>query len=287
MTIIKLKGGLGNQLFQYALGRSIALVHHKQVKFDLSWFDRFPQRKYKLGNLNTRVEVATKTEIIALRQWKRKDGKRYLPLNFFRKKGALHIEEAGYFFHPETLNSVEDSYLDGNWQSEKYFKDIAKIIHEEIALKEKTNENFEQLAQNIRGSDSISLHIRRGDYATAKVQRILKLCSTKYYHEAINLMKNKVQNPTFFVFSDDTEWVKGNVKTNAPTVFVTDGNLKDYEELILMSKCKHNITANSSFSWWGAWLNDNQNKIIITPKEWFNDKSKNMKDLIPKSWIKN
>jgi hypothetical protein len=286
MIIVKLKGGLGNQLFQYALGRSIALAHHKQVKFDLSWFDRFPQRKYKLGHFNTEVDIATKIETIALRKWKRKDGKRYLPLNFFRKKEALHIEESDYRFQHKILKVLDNTYLDGNWQSEKYFKNIENIIREEIILKEVVNENLKQLTQRIQENNSVSLHIRRGDYTTVKVQRVLKLCSPKYYHQAIEFIKHKTKKPTFFVFSDDIEWVKDNIETNTPTIFVSNGNLEDYEELMLMSKCKHNIIANSSFSWWGAWLNNNPDKIVITPKEWFNDKNKNINDLIPSHWIK-
>lgn len=286
MIIIKLKGGLGNQLFQYALGRNIALTHHKQVKFDLSWFGKFTQRQYKLNHFNTRIEVATKREIIALKKWEKKDGRKYLPLNLFRRRDAIHIVEKDFRFQKDILNTKDNTYIEGNWQSEKYFKNIENIIREEIILKEEVSENFKKLSQNIKESSSVSLHIRRGDYTTAKVQRVLKLCSPEYYHEAIKFIKHKTKNPTFFVFSDDIEWVKDNIKTNMPTVFVSDGNLKDYEELILMSKCEHNITANSSFSWWGAWLNNNPNKIIITPKEWFNDESKDTRDLIPDYWVK-
>ncbi|HED37756.1 MAG TPA: alpha-1,2-fucosyltransferase [Ignavibacteria bacterium] len=287
MIIIKLKGGLGNQLFQYTLGRSLEFVHHKQVKFDLSWFDKFPQRKYNLSNFNTKVDIATKIEIIMLREWKmKKDGRRYFPLNLFRKKHALHIEENYYHYQDKILEVRNNTYLDGNWQSEKYFKNIENIIRKEITLKEKVNENLKRNMQEIKECNSVSLHIRRGDYTTVKVQCILKLCSPEYYNQAIEFVKNKTKKPTFFIFSDDMEWVRNNIETHTPTIFVSDGNLKDYEELILMSRCKHNIIANSSFSWWGAWLNDNQNKIVIAPKKWFKDTSKNTKDLIPESWIK-
>jgi len=141
--------------------------------------------------------------------------------------------------------------------------------------------------QKIKEKNSVSLHIRRGDYLTMqKAIDTIGVCPLDYYDKAIREITRKIKNPTFFIFSDDINWVKENLKTNSPTIFVSGGKLKDYEELILMSKCKHNIIANSSFSWWGAWLNNNPNKIVIAPKKWFKDTSKNTRDLIPESWLK-
>ena len=145
MIIIKLKGGLGNQLFQYALGRSIEIETVRKVKSDSSWYKQFPQRQYKLNNFNTKVDTASFFEMARIRKFEKKDGRRYLLLNLFRKKDALRIKEKEFGFQPDILNIKKDAYLEGNWQSEKYFKDIENIIREEITLKEKINENFNQI----------------------------------------------------------------------------------------------------------------------------------------------
>lgn len=286
MIIIKIKGGLGNQLFQYALGRSVEIKTGKKVKFDLSWYKQFPQRKYRLDKFNTRVDVANFFEIIQLRKFEKKDGRRYLPFNLISKNRAIHIKENDFGFKAELLNIKQDTYLDGNWQSYKYFDAIEEILSKEIALEEKTGEDFNKILKKINNSNSVSLHIRRGDYTTKKVQQVLKLCAPEYYRKAVDLTQTKVINPTFFIFSDDIEWAKKNLKIDFPMIFVSNGNFKDYEELILISKCKHNIIVNSSFSWWGAWLNNNPNKIVTAPKNWFRDKTMNIKDLTPNSWIK-
>ena len=284
MIIIKLKGGLGNQLFQYALGRSIAITQHKEVKFDLSWFDNFKRRKYSLCHFNTRVNIANKKEIISLKKWERRDGYKYLPLNLLRKKSASHVKETGCCFKEEILKVPNNTYLDGNWQHEMYFKAIENQIRKEITLKKKAGSIFNNLVQVINKSNSISLHVRRGDYTTEKVQRILQLCTLDYYHRAISSMEDKVSQPTFFVFSDDIKWCKDNIKLKSSAIFVSGKGLEDYEELILMSKCRHNIIANSTFSWWGAWLNDNPNKIIIAPRKWFSTADMEQCDIIPHTW---
>lgn len=285
MIIIKLKGGLGNQLFQYALGRNISSSTNKEVKFDLSWFKHFPQRQYKLDNFNTKVDVANFFETIGIKKFKRKDGRRFLILNLFKRHQSVHITEKEYNFQPQIFQLNKNSYLEGSWQSYKYFKDIKNTIREELTIKEKTSEPFDKIMKKTKEVNSVSLHVRRGDYTTEKVQQVLKLCSLNYYRKAISVIKEKINNPTFFIFSDDIEWVKKNLKTNSPTVFVSDYKIEDYEELLLMSMCKHNIIANSSFSWWGAWLNNNPHKIVIAPKKWFNDENIKTKDLISKDWV--
>lgn len=286
MIIIKIKGGLGNQLFQYALGRSIEINTNEPVKFDLSWFKKFSQRKYQLNNFNTKIKKASFFDILGIKSFEKKYGRKYLIFNIFKRKNSKHIKDTGFSFDKEILNSKKNTYLDGNWQSEKYFKDINKIIHKELTLYKKPNKDFKKLEKTINETNSISIHIRRGDYTTAKIQKVLKLCTIKYYNKAIKIIKNKVKSPTFFIFSDDIEWAKKNIQTNCSTIFVSNNKLKDYEELILMSKCNHNIIPNSTFSWWSAWLNQNPNKIVIAPIDWFNNKTKKTKDIIPENWIR-
>jgi hypothetical protein len=145
----------------------------------------------------------------------------------------------------------------------------------------------EMLSVKIKNEESVSIHVRRGDYISIpKNNELYETCSESYYSEAMNLVKAKFPNAVFYVFSDEPEWFRKNVKVNVPLVYVTHNvGEKSYEDLILMSQCKHNIIANSSFSWWGAWLNDNKNKVVIAPQKWFKDKSKDTKDLIPQKWI--
>lgn len=285
MIIIKMCGGLGNQMFQYALARNITILNNIEVKLDLSWFEKFKERKYTLPCFKIEKNIASKKEVIRLKKFQRRDGRLTLIYNLFRKKNASHIKEKSSSFKPEILNIKNNTYLEGHFQSEKYFKNIRNIIQKEFTLKNQTKK-FKKIKKQIIENNSTSIHIRRKDYTTEKVQKTLCLQPLAYYLNAIKKIKDSINNPVFFIFSDDIEWAKNNLKINLPIIFVSDKGLQDYEELILMSKCKHNIIVNSSFSWWGTWLNNNPKKIVYAPKKWFNDKSKNIKDLIPESWIK-
>ncbi|MCG2694793.1 alpha-1,2-fucosyltransferase [Candidatus Parcubacteria bacterium] len=287
--IVGIGGGLGNQLFQYALARNLTISKNKKVKFDLSWFDTYKDRRtYKLNYFNTIAEIATKKEVARLKKYERKSGHFSFFHNYFIADDSIFIKQknAGSF-EPKIFNIDKSVYLFGVWHSEKYFENIKDNIRKEITLKKELGEILKKTEEKMQNSKSVSLHIRRGDYITdQKAVKILGVLPLNYYHKAIKIISSKIQGPIFFIFSDDIDWVKENLKINFPTIFVSNNNTKDYEELILMSKCKHNIIANSSFSWWGAWLNQNPNKIVIAPKNWFRDKSINTKDLAPEKWIK-
>ena len=285
MIITKLTGGIGNQMFQYAMARAVAHLNKTGLMLDISWFDRVKthtRREYSLGNFNISGELF-KSGIfhrilfkISFLENLRSPQKRY----YIKEKQIFH-------FDPEVFKISENVYLDGYWQNEKYFKDTEEIIRKEFTLKNPFNKTISEIAEKISEANSISLHIRRGDYIEDKITNQLHgVCSLGYYSKAIDRILEKVSKPSFFIFSDDIEWVKNNLKLNYSTVFVSDNPIKDSEELILMSKCKHNIIANSSFSWWGAWLNQNPQKIVIAPKQWFKDSSIQTDDLIPYSWQK-
>jgi len=285
--IIKLGGGLGNQLFQYALGRSLALTKGKEVKFDLSWFEIYKERVPKLNHFNTAVEIATKRETKKVKKYGRKFGRFAFLYNLFFINESIYIKPKDFGFNPEIFDIRKSVYLDGIWHSEKYFKNIENIIRQKITLKETPGKYFKQMEEKMNTTNSVSLHIRHGDYLTMqKAIDIIGVCPIDYYYKAVEKISSKKANPTFFIFSDEINWVKENLKIDFPMIFVSNGKFKDYEELMLMSKCKHNIIANSSFSWWGAWLNQNPNKVVIAPKNWFKAKNINTKDLIPDDWIK-
>ena len=252
MIIIKLIGGLGNQLFQYALGRNLAYINQTEFKLDITGFETYKLYSYSLQNFNIVENFATEVEIAKIKKtglWKLADK---LKPHYRRSV----IKYKGYDFEPNILKLSGNFYLDGYWQSEKYFKDVENIIRKEITLKEPLPDKYEALIDNIKNSDSVSIHIRRGDYiSNKKFSKIYNLLDEKYYQRAVKFIAEKISNPRFFIFSDDIEWAKRNLDIPYPKIFVSGENeMKDYEELILMSLCKHNITANSSFSWWGLGL---------------------------------
>ncbi len=261
MKIIKLQGGLGNQMFQYAYGRALELTGEKII-FDTSFFNGGKAKKdiarnFELNNFNIRTKAIFSNEKHPLTR----------PINKILVKLRLKP--------------------DGFWQNVKYFKNIEKEIREEFTLKKPLDEKFNNISKQIGNTPSVSIHIRRGDYVNnAKTKAIHNVCELEYYNKAINIIKSQINNPNFFVFSDDIEWVKNNLKTDSPTFWVSNLKGEDYEELVLMSKCKHNIIANSSFSWWSAWLNQNPDKIVIAPKQWLSNKTADVLDILPESWIK-
>ena len=284
MIIIKLNGGLGNQLFQYSLGRKLSIKNNDVFKLDLSDFTKDNPRSYGLGKFNIIENFASDKDINKIKKsgvWKLVD-----KLKPYCKRSVIKYK--GYDFDPNILKLSGNFYLDGYWQSEKYFQDIENIIRKEVALKNPIENKYADLISQIKNTNSVSIHIRRGDYITnKKFSKVYNLLDEKYYQKAVKFIAEKINDPFFFIFSDDINWVKQNLNIPYPKIFVSGENeIKNYEELILMSLCKHNIIANSSFSWWGAWLNQNPSKIVISPDKWFNDKISDAKDLIPPEWIR-
>jgi len=293
MIITKLTGGLGNQMFQYAAGRCLAEKYQTALKLDISGYKDqrgITPRQYALGIFNIKKEFAVDNDVgyVIIFFNSNKVGKIFLKFyNLLPIKYRHYTKEPHFNFYPQFFNAGDNSYLDGYWQSEKYFKEIGEIIRQEFILKKEYFKLNADLLNLIKQTDSISLHIRRSDYITNKsANQTHGTCSIDYYKMAIERVVKQLRNPYLFIFSDDIQWVKDNLKTDLPTTYVSDGNYKDYEELILMSYCKHNIIANSSFSWWGAWLNLNPDKMVVAPKNWFIDKRYNTTDLIPENWIK-
>jgi hypothetical protein len=289
-VITELLGGLGNQLFQYAIGRRIAELNKMDLKLDISQFQEYKLRKYRLGNFRIRENFSTAEDaenIIV----NRNINKFYLNCPVFRpNKRIMLIREKwrGFDYNQRYLSIRNNIYLSGYWQSEKYFREIASIIRKEFQLKDRPSEPSRKIAEVIESCDSVNLHIRRGDYVSnPETNQCHGLCTLDYYNAAVNRLASRVRNPYFFVFSDDIPWARENLKLSFPTEFVFhNGADRDYEDLWLMSLCKYHIIANSSFSWWGAWLSSNSDKIVIAPKKWFNNSKLNTDDLIPSFWIK-
>lgn len=283
MIISNISGGLGNQLFQYAAGRSLALHHNTELRLDISSFQNAGLRNFELTNFSIQAAIATPDQIkgFTSRSFTAKTRDRLLPVQFKKlyKEPFFHYDKN--FFR--TSSSV---YLKGYWQSEKYFSGIKDVLKKDFKLHPALTKDSEHYAAELRSVASVSVHIRRADYAASVFKEYHGILDIAYYKRAINLLKEKKQYLQFYFFSDDMNWVKENFRLPG-AVYVSGEMTKTHiEDLYLMSQCRHNIIANSSFSWWGAWLNDNPDKIVVAPKNWFNKGPKDTYDLYPDSWIK-
>jgi len=292
MVIVKLMGGLGNQMFQYAAARRLAYVHGSPLKLDLRWFSDIVEvntsREYALDIFAIQEDFATREEVEALTARKQVFVERLIAKVMWRKPLAVpsYIREKQFYFDPAILSLPDNVYLEGYWQSEKYFAEIEDIIRKEFTVKTDQAGQNRKLAEMIASSESVSLHIRRGDYVSnPETNKYHGTRDLDYYSRCVEQLTETVKNPHFFIFSDDRDWSSDNLKLPCPTILVDHNGVdKGYEDLRLMSQCKHHIIANSSFSWWGAWLNKNPDKIVIAPKKWFNISEHNTEDLIPKKW---
>lgn len=289
MIVMRLKGGLGNQIFQYALGRRLSLDHNTELALETSSFKTDHLRKYRLNTFQIQANIVSNT----LPFFPTTGRKRRLNtvLQFFRKLVGKPFEiykETGFSFDPQVLKCSSNSFFDGFWQSEQYFSSVRSILLADLIPAKPLQGMLAHIANEISQSNSVSIHVRRGDYVSDPTTTAYHgVCSKEWYEQAAKHMKQRVPDLHFFVFSDDYDWAKSNLTFGAPTRFIEpspDG--LECNDLYAMSLCKHNVIANSSFSWWGAWLNQNPNKIVISPKQWFIAGPQNTDDLIPKNWIR-
>ena len=276
MIITKMLGGLGNQMFQYAVGRRLAYHLNTNLKIDKSPFDSYTIRKFQLDDFNIKEDFATTEEIKSIIEKSQQ--------NITSRGLERNISAQG--FMPEVLDYPDDTYLVGDWQCENYFIDIENVIREEFTLKKELLPDINHWIDKINSTNcAVALHIRHGDYAfDPKFRHLFGILPINYYKTCVDMLKKKFGAITVFIFSDDLEWVKANLNLNVPMEFVDDVP-RDSEEIYLMSLCKHNIIANSSFSWWGAWLNRNPNKKVFVPDPWFR-MPVGHKDIVPKNYTK-
>jgi hypothetical protein len=292
MVIVRLIGGLGNQLFQYAAARRLSILHQTTLKLDITLLEYYKLRRYSLTPFHIQEVFATPKEIAKVKGTSKK-GLAKIAFRLSQKLKPYYRRSIFSEFHfgtfdPNIMKTPKDVYLDGYWQSEKYFVDIQDVIRREFTIKVEQDRQSREIAEQIAGTQSVSIHVRRGDYVSnPETRRVHGVCNLDYYKQCISLIAEKITYPHLFVFSDDPGWVTDNLRFDYPTTFVTHNDAaKNYEDLRLMSMCKHHIIANSSFSWWGAWLNANPNKIVLAPRRWFNDPGIDTRDLLPDGWIK-
>ncbi len=293
MIIAEITAGLGNQLFQYSFARNLSLLRKQPLKLDLNFFkdSRFSD-VYRLDKFNIRAEIASPEEIRAFR---RREFPGYLSGAIRRILGRkiyyhnkYHLDENEISADKVKSLNMENIYLSGYWAGEKNFAENADTIREELKPVKPLSGKSRRFLEKINAANSVSLHFRRNDYVG---NTYFVNLSMEYYRNAISHIAERVKNPVFFLFSDDPQWVVNNFKTEFEFTIVDANDSKtDYEDMILMSNCKHNIMANSTFSWWGAWLNRNRGKIVLAPEKWFRDPRAQKKyengNLLPASWIK-
>ena len=292
MVISHILGGIGNQMFQYAAGRALSLSTDQTHSLDLNDFTDYQLHNgfelERVFNID-KVVKSTSSNIQELLGWRANSfAKKVLRRSpFTRLRGPSFVVEPHFNYWPAFFKLDHDCYLYGYWQSEQYFKDFADIIRQDFAFKIPLDERNKQIALDIANTQSVSLHVRRGDYVSdPKNSNIMHICSLEYYRQAINHIIKRIEQPVFYIFSDDMAWVKEHLSIEFPCVYIDhNSGSESYRDMQLMSLCKHHVIANSSFSWWGAWLNANPEKTVIAPKNWFRN-GNNDSDLIPDEWIR-
>ena len=293
MVIVEFMGGLGNQMFQYAMGRSLSKHLNTTLKFDLNHLlDRTPKkdfvfRDYDLDVFNLSIERASQDE---LDRFFKQSGNKWMRLfrNLIIQKINPYVvfREPHFHYTPVVYDLPPNSYLAGYWQSPKYFENVKEEIRKDFTFKNGLLPESSDLAAKIAAVNSVCINVRRADFVTNTFHGA---CDMKYFMPAIEVMASKVETPHFFLFSDDMKWCEENFKIDKyPLTFVGHEHkgFKFSNYLHLLSLCKHFIIPNSSFAWWSVWLNGNKDKVVIAPKTWLTDPNWDPKDLVSPDWIR-
>lgn len=298
MIILRLRGGIGNQLFQYAAGKALATHHGMPLKIDDYTYSINSSRKIELSKFKIDFQIASRKEVHKFTGF-------WPPSRIFHKSTNYRFNnkvcaQPYYHFYPEFFHLPKKIYLSGYWQSEKYFQNITNFIREIYQPSIDLDKRNSDILNKMNKSNSISIHVRRGDYVkTPKYASFFGAQDIEYYKKSMHFLENKFKSIKYFIFSDNPEWCETQFK-NVPNKTILTHNQGDqsYLDMWLMSRCKHHIIANSTFSWWGAWLGENPGKTVIAPKRWFKDpyvkdsktvyysRYYDIKDLLPESWIR-
>lgn len=283
MKIVRFLGGLGNQMFQYAFYLSLS-KNFRAVKADLSKFKAYELHNgYELDKVfGIQLTEASKFETRLLDSQDRKWWYRKLR-KILNKKNAYTEEKELFNYDKDIFKDKKDRLYWGYWQNINYLTEITPILKKEFTFKPELDSKNRETLIAIDQSNSVGIHVRRGDYVNDPL--LGGIASLDYYLSAIELIIQKVDNPSFFIFSNDINWCKENFNLARTSYIHGNNGNKAYIDMLLMSKCKHQIIANSSFSWWAAWLNENPEKTVIAPKKWANGID-NSKDVCPASWIR-
>jgi hypothetical protein len=283
MIITEINGGLGNQLFQYAAGLSLAEKHQTQLKINVDFKQADTSRTLGLSHFNIFLESATPEEI-----------KHYSPTSILFKKILSYLplalqkfyKERQFSYQPDFEKLGPNVYLKGYWQSERYFSTIATQVKDVFTLQPHFYSNILPLIEEIKQTESVSIHVRKGDYLLHPYSDYYATLESAYYNNALAALQDNLPQLKLYVFTDDPKWVKENLALPIPYTLISGVQTRSmYEDFQAMLSCKYHIIANSSFSWWTAWLSAREGKKVVAPKEWFKNGPSDTADLIPKSWL--
>jgi hypothetical protein len=270
---VAITGGLGNQMFQYAAGRALAVRCKAPLVLDLAFYNDRRHRKYELDAFPIAASGVTGNAGNPLARWMAR-----------RREGTVY-REPHFHYDPAFERLTAPVRLEGYFPSPRYFAGYEDTVRHDLAPPAADDAESRRLAPRIASGDAIALHVRRGDYVSRpKINQLMGTCSVAYYEAALARIPG---DGTVFVFSDDIAWAKANLPRTRPTVFVGEASPRaGLADLWLMALARHHIIANSSFSWWGAWLGQRPDGTTIAPARWFADSANDVKDLFPASWIR-
>lgn len=288
--IVQLQGGLGNQLFQYATARALAHQHQIPLLLDQSWFtktyDDVTPRELLLPTLNTKGALISLDSPPKRPKRIRRILQKLWPINPY-----VYFEQNPYYFDSSLLKvptfKTQNLYLMGYWQSYRYFESIKKILQSEVSPKSPLDAHYQNYLNQIKASNSAMIHVRRGDYVhLASAAEVHGFIGLDYYQQGMEALLHKNPETQFFVFSDDLDWVRSNLPYQDKITFIKSLEKSDavIQELELMTHCQNHLIANSSLSWWAAWLAKSVNNTVICPSRWTNDLAKSWDDLLPANW---
>jgi hypothetical protein len=287
MVVVKFTDGLGNQLFQYAAGRALATRLRQPLCLDTTEYETWSDRAFELEHFNIQaVRLAPRPPPRGL---------------FARRPFSSALARLRFLGHLLRYNTLQDHrrgfdrrflavsgrvYLQGYWQSEKYFLPIAGVIRQEFTLRNPPDAANAALLEKIQAVEAVAIHVRRGDYLLERFASHFPVLDPDYYRQAMARLAPHLRQPHYFIFSDDPAWARENIRPAAPVTYVThNSGDRGFEDLHLMSRCRHFIIANSSFSWWGAWLGQHPAKQVIAPRRWIVESDAMTRERIPPGWI--
>ncbi len=290
LIITRLTGGLGNQMFQFATAYALSIRRGVQLELDVTSYAHDGLRVFELSAFNLPATIATAETLARLPKKPKGIGGMIKRLTKAASADAIPIHREPHFeFDARVIELDAPHALYGYWQSERYFVDQRAAVRSAFTPREPMEPENEAVAATIKAASTpVSLHVRRGDYVTSTTASAVHgTCSLEYYRAAIASILAQAPNAHFFAFSDDAVWTRDNLGSSAPITYVASNPpTRGYRDMQLMSLCHHHIIANSSFSWWGAWLNARPDASVIAPARWFAGSDKDTRDLLPASWEK-
>ena len=294
LVVSRLSGGLGNQLFQYAVGRHLALLNQACLKLDPSGLTDHIPREYRLHHFDIAGEIAKPSDLRAFKLLRKFKSARFRfsasKPNSIKIGSNSYIQNHSLSFDPDVLGERGKIYLHGYWQSERYFSSISDLIARDLRVVTPPSLANKALGQEIKGATSVSIHVRLKDYFSDEAtRRVHGVITKEYYQRAIRHVLSRIADPHFFVFSDEPERASDLIplREERMTHVTANDAVSDYEDFRLMSLCRHHVIANSTFSWWAAWAGNRRNGgIVVAPSPWFATGTRAFGEIVPASWTR-